>query len=344
MGNKIFSLLAIILISVSCSGRHQKPVKPEQLRVMVTKVIRDSMSLPVHTSGILVSSEEMKLSFKTGGIVERIFVREGDRVRKGDILASLDLSEIKANAEQARNVYDKTQRDLKRVENLFRDSAATLEQRQNAETAFNVAKSNFDIVQFNLQHSRIEAPSNGVIMKQFFKENELVSSGYPVFLFGTTGKYWKLQAGLADREIIRVNQGDSADVVFDAYPGVRFSAMVDQVGEISNPYTGTYETDLVLKDSGLRLVSGFVGSADIYPRGKKLFVMVPIGSVLEADGHRGYVFIVTSGMKARKIRVEISSVIGSKAAVSGIPQRITEVVSEGAAYLHDGAEVEVVRQ
>ena len=128
MGNKIFSLLAIILISVSCSNRHQKPVSREQLRVRVTKVIKDTMSLPVHTSGILVSSEEMKLSFKTGGIVEKIFVREGDRVKKGDILASLNLSEIKANAEQARNVYDKAQRDLKRVENLFRDSAATLEQ------------------------------------------------------------------------------------------------------------------------------------------------------------------------------------------------------------------------
>jgi multidrug efflux system membrane fusion protein len=344
MDSKLFSLLALVLISAACSGRYQKPVPREQIRVRVTKVIEDSISLPVHTSGILVSSAEMKLSFKTGGIVEKIFVREGDRVKKGDILASLNLSEITASAEQARNVYDKTLRDLKRVENLFRDSAATLEQRQNAETAFNVAKSNYDIVQFNLQHSRIVAPANGVIMKQFFKENELVSSGYPIFLFGTTGKYWKLEAGLADREIIRVNKGDSAAVVFDAYPGVRFSAMVDQVGEISNPYTGTYETDLILKDSGVRLVSGFVGSADIYPRKKNPFVMVPIGSLLEADGHHGYVYIVTSGMKAGKVRVEISAVIGAMAAVSGLPQGISEVVSEGAAFLRDGADVEIVRQ
>jgi membrane fusion protein, multidrug efflux system len=343
MGNKIFSLLAIGLIFVSCTGRYPRPVPREHLRVRVTKVIADSVSLPVHTSGILGSSEELKLSFKTGGIVDRIFVREGDRVRKGDILASLNLSEIMANAEQARNVYDKAQRDFKRVENLFRDSAATLERRQNAETALNVAKSNYDIVQFNLQHSRIEAPANGVIMKQFYKENELVSAGYPVFLFGITGRYWKVEAGLADRDIILVNPGDSAEVVFDAYPGKKFSAMVDQVGEISNPYTGTYETDLVLNDSGFRLISGFIGSVDIFPGTKKSFTMMPVGALVEADGNHGYIYIVTAEMKVRKVRVEISSVIGAMAAVSGIPPGISEVVSEGAAYLKDGAEVEVVR-
>ena len=107
-------------------------------------------------------------------------------------------------------------------------------------------------------------------MKQFVKENELVSSGYPVFLFGTSGKYWKVEAGLSDRDIIKINPGDSAEVVFDAYPGVKFSAMVDQVGEMSNPYTGTYETELNLKDAGYRLVSGFVASARYIPVGEKV--------------------------------------------------------------------------
>jgi membrane fusion protein, multidrug efflux system len=343
MGNKIFSLLAVVLISVSCTGRHSKPVLKEHVRVRVTKVIEDSVSLPVHASGILESSEEMKLSFKTGGIVERIFVREGDKVSKGEILASLNLSEIKANAEQSGNVYEKARRDLARVENLFRDSAATLEQMQNAETAFKVAKSNYEIVQFNLKYSRIEAPARGIIMKQFCKENELVSSGYPVFLFGSSGKYWKVEAGLSDRDIIRINPGDSAAVIFDAYPGVKFSAVVDQVGEMSNPFTGTYETDMILNDSGFRLVSGFIGSVDIFPRVKKSFIMVPVGSIIEADGHHGYLYIITGDMKARKVRVEIPAVIGSMAAVSGIPSGIAEVVSEGTAYLHDGADVEVVK-
>jgi RND family efflux transporter MFP subunit len=301
------------------------------------------VSIPVHTTGILFTSEELKLSFKTGGIVAKIFVREGDKVRKGDLLASLNLLEINANAEQAKIGYDKAVRDYIRAENLLKEGATTLEKKQNAETAMNIAKNSLEIAQFNLQHSRIDAPDNGIIMKQFVKENELVSSGYPVFLFGYSGKYWKVEAGLPDRDIIKINPGDSAVVRFDAYPGVRFSAMVDQVGEMSNPYTGTYEAELTLKDAGYRLVSGFVASADIFPSVKKSCTMVPVGSIVEADGLHGYIYIVNSEMKARKIYVEITVITGDKAAVTGIPAGVNEIVSEGAAYLRDGVAVEIVR-
>lgn len=343
MKTRNIAIIIIILISPACRNREIKSGSSEPLRIRVAEVVTGSISIPVHTSGMLVSSEELKLSFKTGGIVEKIFIDEGDRVKKGDLLASLDLSEIKASAEQAKNGYEKAMRDHKRVENLFRDSAATLEQKQNAETALNMAKSAYDIVQFNLFHSRIIAPDNGVIMKQFVREDELISSGNPVFLFGTSGRYWKVKAGLSDKDIIKVNRGDSAAVLFDAYPGVSFSAIVEQVGEMSNPYTGTFETELSLTKTNYRLASGFVASVDIFPEVKQSFTMVPVGSIVEADGQQGYIYIVTGTMTVRKIKIEIAALVGNMAAVKGIPGGITEIVSEGVAYLHDGVEVEVVR-
>ena len=343
MGTRTISIVLIVVLTAACRHAETKSDPDEPVHVRVTGLTTRYISLPVHTTGALVTREELKLSFKTGGIVAKIFVREGDKVRKGDLLASLNLLEINANAEQAKIGYDKSLRDFTRAENLLKEGATTLEKKQNAETAMNIAKNSLEIAQFNLQHSRIEAPENGIIMKQFVKENELVSSGYPVFLFGYSGKYWKVEAGLPDKDIIKINPGDSAEVIFDAYPGVRFSAMVDQVGEMSNPYTGTYETELTLNDAGYRLASGFVASADIYPSVKKSFTMVPVGSIVEADGLHGYIYIVNSEMRARKIYVEITVITGAKAAVTGIPARVTEVVSEGATYLRDGAEVEIVR-
>ena len=343
MGTRTNVIALIVLLSAACRHPKIKSDSADQLRVRVTALITESVSIPVHTTGTLVASEELKLSFKTGGIVGKIFVSEGDRVRKGAILASLDLLEINANAEQAKIAYEKAVRDFIRADNLLKEGATTLEKKQNAETAMNIAKNSLEIVQFNLQHSRIEAPDSGVIMKQFVKENELVASGYPVFLFGYSGKYWKVKAGLPDRDILKFNPGVSAEVRFDAWPGVRFSAMVNQVGEMSNPYTGTYETELTLMDAGYRLASGFVASADIYPSVKKSFTMVTVGSIVEADGLHGYIYIVNSEMKARKIYVEITVITGNMAAVTGIPAGVTEIVAEGAAYLRDGVEVVVVR-
>jgi membrane fusion protein, multidrug efflux system len=340
--NRIIVVL-IFLLSVACNNTKVKTAASETIRVKTGKVTTGEISIPVHANGLLVSSEELKLSFKTGGIIAEIHVREGDRVKKGDLLASLNLSEINAQAAQAKNGYEKALRDFGRAENLFRDSVATLEQKQNAATALSLAKSVNEIARFNLAHSIISAPDNGVILRQFVKAGELVSSGYPVFLFGSSGKYWKVKVWISDKDIVRINRGDSADIKFDAYHGAIFKAVVDQTGEISNPLTGTYEIELILQKTDTRLVSGFVATADIFPSAKKTFSLIPVEAIVEADGLQGYIFIVTASMSVQKIKIEIETLFGSGAAVTGIPDGITEVVTEGVAYLKNGMKVEVVK-
>jgi multidrug efflux system membrane fusion protein len=342
-GKITFTMVSVLVLASAC--RHaaisSESTGPE--RVKLTTLLKDTFSLAVHTSGILVPTEEMKLSFKTGGLVEKVYVREGDKVKKGDILASLDLLEIKANEEQAQIAYEKALRDFKRADTLLDQGALSLEKKQNAETALNITRQTLDIAKFNLSHSRIEAPDDGIIMKQFAKESELVSSGYPVFLFGSSGRYWKIECGLTDRDIIKVNPGDSAEIFFDTYLGVKFRAVVDQVGEMSNPYTGTYKAELLLKNPEYRLVSGFLATIEIFPSAGKAYIMVPLESLVESDGLSGYLYTINGSLKAEKRRVGIKAFRGTMVAVTGIPDTVSRVVCEGAAYLRDGDSVVVVR-
>lgn len=338
----IFIILAILL-SAGCKHQTTKTLTTEIIGVRVTKAFPETISIPVHSIGTLASSEEVKLSFKTGGIIAAISVKEGDEVKKGAILATLNLSEIDAQVNQAENSYEKILRDYTRAKNLYRDSVATLEQLQNVTTAMNVAKSTMDIARFNLSHSKIIAPANGVILKQFVKTNEIVASGYPVFLFGVSGKNWKVKTGFSDRDIVKINIGDSATVTLDAYPGTKFSAAVTQVSEMSNPMTGTYDVELNLNDSDFRLASGFVAGVEIFPSVKATFFLVPVEAVVEADGQNGYIYTLTGSGTVQKLRIDIVTLTGSMVAVKGIPDGINEIVSEGAAYLRDGAKVKIVR-
>ena len=338
------TLLIVILIAFSGCRPKTAPVKTDEaVKVRTTKIRTGEISLPIHSTGILSSDQEMKLSFKTGGIIAKIPVREGDKVKKGTLLASLNLSEINAQVNQARNGFEKAKRDFTRAGNLYRDSVATLEQYQNATTALSVARSNLEIAQYNLSHSTIIAPDNGIILKQLYKTNEMVGSGYPVFLFGSTGKNWKIKAGFPDKDIVKINQGDSARVILDAWPGVNFRGVVTQVAEMSAPLTGTYEAEISVKDAGYRFASGFVAGVDVYPSKAESFLTVPVQSLIEADGRSAYVFIVTSEGRAKKMKVDIQTLIGTSAAVTGIGDSIAEIVSEGAAYLRDGVRVNVVK-
>lgn len=335
-------LPAFVLLFSSCGNR--KPVQPGNEEIPYVRVITPEVrevSIPVRATGILSLSDEVKLSFKTGGIIESVNVSEGQKVKKGQLLASLNLAEIRAAHSQARNAFEKAERDFERAGNLFRDSVATLEMKQNASTALEVARSNMEVAGFNLEHSAITAPSDGVILKQLARTNELISAGYPVFIFGSSGKYWKVKTGLADRDIIRISRGDSAEVTFDAYPGRKFPATVENIGSMADPYTGTYETELLLTAGGVKLASGFIASVDIRPATGQALSTVPLSAIIDADGHSGYVFALSEDGTVRRIKVGIEGLHGETAAISALPANTGGIVSEGAAWLRDGMKVKV---
>jgi RND family efflux transporter MFP subunit len=339
----ILSACLFLFLLGGCRNETVPGPKTEITRVRVISITPQDVSISIHSSGILASEEETKLSFKTGGIVAAVNSREGDNVKKGDVLAVLNLAEIKANVDMAGSGYEKALRDWSRAKSLYADTVATLEQFQNATTALNVAQSNLEIARFNLQHSTIKAPSDGVVLKQLVKQNELIAPGYPVFLFGIRGKFWKVTSGLSDRDVVRTNPGDSAVIVFDAWPGVKFPAVVDLVSEMSSPMTGTYETEMSLDGMGYRLASGFVADVDIFPAKRQTFILVPVGAVVEAEGKKGSIYSVSDSGFAEKHEIRIETIKGHEAVVSGIPEGITEIVSEGAAYLKAGMKVEIVK-
>ena len=340
----LFTVASFLLFLLQgCRDEAVRQVQEDPVSVKIAVAISESVSIPAHTTGILLSSEELKLSFKTGGIVADVQVREGERIRKGDVMAMLNMSEINAQVNVASNGYEKALRDYNRATNLYRDTVATLEQLENATTAMNVARSNLEIARFNLAHSSITAPADGIVLKQFVRTNELVAPGYPVFLFGTSGKSWKVRAGVSDRDIVRINSGDSAAVTFNAWPGVRFPATVEQVGELADQLTGTYEVELALDDLGYRLATGFVAGADIYPAAKDILMLVPVESVIEADGQTGYLFALSADSTVTRIKAEILTILGSKAVISNLPASLSHVVTEGAAYIKDGDKVKVVK-
>lgn len=298
------------------------------------------LAMPVVTSGRLAPQATMKLSFKTGGIIKKIYVNEGDRVQRGARLASLDLEEIKARVGQAENGYKKAARDLERVENLYKDRAATLEQYQNVQTAFEIAESNRTIARFNLKHSTIVAPSAGRILKQMAEENEMIGPGYPVVIFGSSTTHWVVKCGVSERDIIRLSLGDRAAIRFDAHPQVVFEGIVSEISQSLDPASGTYEVELNLESKERKLVAGFVARVTISPSQLKEYRVVPIESLIKGEGDRGRVFTVVEN-RARAVNVKIAFLYENMVALRSGIEHSMPVVTDGSAYLTDGDPVKV---
>ncbi len=137
---KIFLFISVLSLTfIGCQREDQSKIPEQRLKVKTARVIQKSLSFPISANGILVSPMEMKLSFKTGGIIDHILAEEGQKIKKGQLLATLQMTEIEARFQQARRAYEKALRDFERVNSLYQDSVATLEQKQDAETGLAIA-------------------------------------------------------------------------------------------------------------------------------------------------------------------------------------------------------------
>jgi multidrug resistance efflux pump len=136
-----------------------------------------NISRSIAAYGLMATKNESRLSFKVGGVIRKIYVKEGQSVQRGQTLASLDLTEIDAQVSQAKSNVEKLKRDVERIERLYNDSAATLEMVQNSKTAYDVANENKSIAEFNREYATIKAASSGKILKKFLNEGELTGPG-----------------------------------------------------------------------------------------------------------------------------------------------------------------------
>lgn len=336
-------IISVFIWFTSCSSDDNAQQSKSVINVEVAPVIQKSMALPINTSGKLYTSTESKLSFKIPGIIAQIYADEGQTFKKGALLATLDLVEMKAKVHQANSFQQKAERDLQRAQRLYADSVVTLEQLQNASTALEIASSDVKVAEFNLKHSTIYAPESGRILKRFAEEGELIGAGNPVFLYGSSKEGWVLRAGVTDRQIVQLRIGDKAIISFDAYPETKFPAKISEIEAIANPYTGAFEVEVQLDSNTKQLYSGFVGKITIFPSLTQEYSIIPIESLIEGDKNEGFVYsAIRENQKAEKLKIKIDKIVGNQMLVYSGLENVKEVVTYGAPYLTENSAINIL--
>jgi RND family efflux transporter MFP subunit len=338
--------LALSVALASCRGSGAQEVgargSADPVPVRTAPVMDTTLARPIVAAGTVAPKEEIALSFKVGGVIALVAADAGDAVRAGQMLAALDLREIDAALTKARSAAHKAERDLDRAQRLYADSVVTLAQLQDAETAAEVARADLQAAAFNREYAIIVAPSSGTILRRAAEPGETVSPGAPVLVLGSRARGNVVQVGLADRDAVLVGKGDPAVARFDALPGEAFDGRVTQIAAAADPGTGTYLVEIALRNGG-DLAAGLVGNVAIHPTRVTPATLVPIEAILEADHNEATVFTLSpDGGRAERRRVRVAFIDGGRVAVTRGLEGAAAVLTDGAAYVDDGAAVRVV--
>jgi RND family efflux transporter MFP subunit len=343
------NLLYISLITMAWACGPKKQEKPkiileEILPVQIAKIETKILSDEINSSGVLSSKSEIKLAFKTGGLIKKIYVQEGQYVKAGQILAELDLSEINASVGQAQIGLAKAQRDFDRAQKMYAEEAATKANVQDAQSGLEIAQQSIKAASFNRKLSKIIAPSNGVILKKIAEQGELITPFMPAFVLGSGAGTYVVNLGLTDKQIVKINKGDLAEIKLDAYPDEVFKATVSQISQTINPSTGTFEVELALAPTAKKLMSGFMASGIIKGKIGVKSLVVPVSALTEAEMGAAFVYVYDAQSQiAAKREIKIGKVFNSDVVlISGLKEG-DMVITQGSGFVTDNQKVKVNR-
>lgn len=345
---KILSVIIISLVVAACGSKaaENKIKEADQpIPVKLISIQQEAADNIIHVTGYLSTENETKLSFKTGGVIERIFVKEGDKIRKGQLLATIKSTEISAQVQQVQLSVQKAERDYQRAQNLYADSVATLEQLQNAKTGLDIARQNLSQAAFNQQFAKIYATQDGFVIRKMKNEGELSEPGGPVLITGavSSASPWVLSTGVSDKEWSLIEKGNAAAVSFEAFPGKTFPATVSKKSLAADPVDGTFGIELKINFGNTQPATGMFGKASITSSNKQTGYSIPYESLLEANGKKGFVFASNDGKTVKKVEVVVGAINDKQVQITSGLENYTYVVSSGSPYLNDESIIKVIK-
>jgi len=344
---KMLMVLFAPIVIAACSSTTEDRIPPGNaiIPVEVIRVEPEIVNEPIYASGTFTSDDEAVRSFKTGGVVQRLYVMEGDAIHKGQLLATLDMTEITAQVSQAKLAYEKARRDNNRVQNLYRDSVVTLEMLENSGTALQIANEQLTAALFNQTYSEIRATENGYVLKKFVNEGQVVGPGTPIFLTnGAADGKWILKVAVSDDQWNNIEPGDPAIITTDIESMRPMIGHVSKKSEGVDPHTGTFTINLTpVKGGNLPIASGLFGRATITPSiGKKVW-KIPYDALLDGNGNKGFVFTACDHKTAIRQEVFIAGLYRDFLLIDKGLENCNMLIIKGSAYLKDRSPIKIIQ-
>jgi RND family efflux transporter MFP subunit len=354
------SLLSFILLSCQ-SQQNTESVEDTSLvaaPVKVFRAIRQRISEKLFFTGQIEAWTTINIMPDVGGKIAKIYVEEGDRVQRGQLLAELDTRAISLQLEQAKAGYavaEASYRDAKRnrerMERLKSENAVSEQQFEQVKLAFDAAdaqlqqaRAALNLANHNLDVSIMEAPFSGVIASKNAEVGDVInplmggfspSSGVLTLMdFSRV----KIQIQVSSQDIVHIQKGMTARLTVDAFPGRIFPGVVSVVNLTADPMTRKFSVQITAKNPELSLRPNTFGEVTLEISSHEDALVIPQIAVLENK----YVFIVNDDNTVARKEISLGLQNTDRVEViAGIEEKDLVVV-EGNYGLEEGSKIEII--
>lgn len=299
----------------------EKPAVPVMVYVTKPETISQYLKL---TGGIEAENEAFVYS-KSNEKIDRLLVKIGDQVRKGQTLLTQSNQILQQGITQAESAVrsataqsELAQQELERVKRLFQEKIASQQQLDQVATQAKAAKEGVEQAQSRLQQAKeqyqssvVTAPISGQVAMIFFQEGQIAPIGQPVIKIVHVSAV-KAKLYVPEIDIAHISLGQQVIATFPAFPNVEFAGVVDRIDEAIDPQKRALEIEVRIDNPQPALRSGQFGQFLIETeRHAEVIVVTDVAVLTQTEvklNDRGeqkafqtyYVYVVEDGKALKK--------------------------------------------
>lgn len=345
LGRTMISVLTGLAFLTGCGASEQKSKPssngPIPAAVAVVQPAGDKEMLTA--AGTVRLRRETALGFTTSGQVASVRYEEGDRVKRGALLAALDSSTVAADLNAARAERDRAEAEYARMEKLYKDGWVTKSRLEQAEAAARAARSSVESAGFASRTSLIHAPSNGILLSRNIDAGQIVAAGETALVLGEIDKGFVLRVPMTDSDASRLRVGMPAVVRIGSSARDPMRAVVSEKDGRADQQTGTFEVSFRLPASD-RLRSGQLGSVEVeVSRNASDSFAVPANAIFGIRAGEGLVYVVDGKNRVKQRNVQIGKLNDKSLEILAGLSEGEIIVTRGIEKLRDGDLIKPIR-
>lgn len=342
--------------------------------VEVAKPIRKDLVRKIKLTANIEPLYKATLYAKSAGYLKWIKVDIGDWVKKGDILAEIDIPEmsneydqVHAELREARANFDQAKADLElkrltyqRIKQIWdTEPGAVAEQDvdvakanyeldkakiNNEKARIDSANANMERIRTLIEYGKITAPFDGVITERFVDPGALIQDATsstdvsPVVTIMNVDTV-RILVDVPEPDVIFVDKGDKANLLIDSLPDNKFSATVVRFANALNPETRTMRTIIEIPNPDHILRAGMYGNVILDLQVRKGAIIVPASSLI-VEGDKKFIYTVLDGKVAKK-EIKVGKDDGIEVEVVKGITGDEDIITKGVNMVADGGSVKI---
>jgi membrane fusion protein (multidrug efflux system) len=340
----LMALLSILVFMTGCGrsegkGETEKN-EPLTKRVKVSVItikptpIKDVLLLPGETE----AWQDVRLASETDGVVERIGFKEGQSVRKGQLIAKVDVAALKAALDQAEASFDLAEKLYKRRKMLFERKVIAKEELDRSENERTLTVARLRRAKVEYERGFVRSPINGLVNYLHIDVGEFVDRGDPVADLVNVDKI-KINVNVPELDVRYLRGGQKTMVTVDAFPDRRLTGTIDFVAYKADPATKTFHIRVLIDNPERQIRPGMIARVAFLRRVIPDALVVPLFALIDKGGER-IVFVEKDGTAYART-VSIGIIEGDRIQIREGVEVGDHVIVSGQTEVEEGMKVQV---